>query len=301
MRALLIVLWGVGLIGVWARAGEARLVLPDSPRVAFVGNTLVERDQEQGYFETRLLAAFADRAVEFRNLGWSGDTVRGEARAGFGPPADGFNHLARHLAELKPNLIFLNYGLNEAFAGDGGLAGYEADLNRLLDVLTKDGARVVVFSIMQQEGVGAPLPDPAGQNRNIQTYNAALAKAAAARQGMTYVDLYDVPAEYAKANGGRHFTSNEIHPTPDGCRFFGEAVMGRLGLPVAAWTDRLERVRRLTVEKNRLYFHRWRPENETYIFGFRKKEQGQNAVEIPQFDPLVAEKEGEIASVLKEK
>jgi lysophospholipase L1-like esterase len=47
--------------------------------------------------------------------------------------------------------------------------------------------------------------------------------------------------------------------------------------------------------KNLLYFHRWRPQNETYLFGFRKYEQGQNAREIPLFDPLVAKKEDEIA------
>ena len=48
-------------------------------------------------------------------------------------------------------------------------------------------------------------------------------------------------------------------------------------------------------EKNRLYFYRWRPQNETYLFGFRKHEQGNNAREIPLFDPLVAAKEAEIA------
>ncbi len=47
--------------------------------------------------------------------------------------------------------------------------------------------------------------------------------------------------------------------------------------------------------KNELYFHRWRPQNETYLFGFRKHEQGNNAREIPLFDPLVAAKEAEIA------
>jgi hypothetical protein len=130
-------------------------------------------------------------------------------------------------------------------------------------------------------------------------YNEALGKAAAAR-GMTFVDLFDVPAEYANANGGRHFTSNGIHPTPDGHRFVAEVIARKLGLPGQGWDERMEKVRKITVEKNRLYFHRWRPENETYIFGFRKKEQGRNAVEIPQFDPLVAEKEAEIASVLKQ-
>ena len=49
--------------------------------------------------------------------------------------------------------------------------------------------------------------------------------------------------------------------------------------------------------KNELYFHRWRPQNETYLLLFRKHEQGNNAVEIPMFDPLVADVESEIAEL----
>ncbi|HVJ81452.1 MAG TPA: GDSL-type esterase/lipase family protein [Planctomycetia bacterium] len=48
-----------------------------------------------------------------------------------------------------------------------------------------------------------------------------------------------------------------------------------------------EALRRRIVDKNTTFFHRYRPQNETYIFGFRKHEQGNNAVEIPQFDPLI--------------
>jgi hypothetical protein len=59
--------------------------------------------------------------------------------------------------------------------------------------------------------------------------------------------------------------------------------------------DQAEKLRRTIVAKNQLYFHRWRPQNVTYLFGFRKDEQGKNAREVPQFDPLVAAKETEIA------
>jgi lysophospholipase L1-like esterase len=59
--------------------------------------------------------------------------------------------------------------------------------------------------------------------------------------------------------------------------------------------EQVERLREAVNRKNRLFFHRWRPQNITYLFGFRKHEQGNNAVEIPQFDPLVAEQEREIA------
>jgi len=63
--------------------------------------------------------------------------------------------------------------------------------------------------------------------------------------------------------------------------------------------DQIERVRSLINKKNELYFHRWRPQNETYLFGFRKHEQGNNATEIPQFDPLIAELESEINQLKK--
>ena len=50
-------------------------------------------------------------------------------------------------------------------------------------------------------------------------------------------------------------------------------------------------MRQAIIRKNELYFHRWRPQNVTYLFGFRKHEQGQNAKEIVQFDPLIAAEE----------
>ena len=48
-----------------------------------------------------------------------------------------------------------------------------------------------------------------------------------------------------------------------------------------------EQLRKVVVAKNAQYFNFWRPENDTYIFGYRKHEQGQNGVEIPRFIPFV--------------
>jgi len=56
-----------------------------------------------------------------------------------------------------------------------------------------------------------------------------------------------------------------------------------------------EQFRKLVIAKNAEYFNFWRPENDTYIFGYRKHEQGQNGVEVPRFVPLVEQKDAEIA------
>lgn len=60
-----------------------------------------------------------------------------------------------------------------------------------------------------------------------------------------------------------------------------------------------EVLRQLLQKKNELYFHRWRPQNITYLFGFRKHEQGNNAADIAKFDPFILELEKQIHELQK--
>ena len=60
-----------------------------------------------------------------------------------------------------------------------------------------------------------------------------------------------------------------------------------------------EAMRQAIIKKDANFFYRWRPANETYIFGFRKGEQGRNAVEMPRFDPIIAGLEKQIAELKK--
>lgn len=349
--------------------------LSDGDRVAFIGNTFVERDLQHGALETLLTSRFKDRSIAFRNLGWSGDTVWGDARAGFGRAQDGFNHLTRHVADLKPATIFLAYGMNESFEGEKGLARFLEGLGRMLDMLEASRARIVVLSPIRHEDLGPPLPDPAEHNRSLRLYVDALAKASGKR-GHAFVDLYELLGVGTKEEP---FTDNGIHLNALGYRRAALAVEKALGLPPRSWQveidslgqaktagTRLEEVKASTTSirftaldetlpvgeerilkvtslngglytlridgreivsgtesqwmaglpitkgpahdqaaklretiaaKNFQYFNRWRPQNETYIFGFRKKEQGHLAPEIPQFDPIVAGKEAEIAKL----
>ncbi|MEZ6124874.1 MAG: GDSL-type esterase/lipase family protein [Planctomycetaceae bacterium] len=73
-----------------------------------------------------------------------------------------------------------------------------------------------------------------------------------------------------------------------------QATIGSETLFSTTGNPAMDQVRALIVRKNELYFHRWRPQNITYLFGFRKHEQGNNAGEIAQFDPLIDELEQQI-------
>jgi lysophospholipase L1-like esterase len=363
--------------------------LKDGDRVVLLGNTLIEREQRYGYWEAALTSRYPGRNVVFRNLGWSGDTVFGHARAGFGSTADGFRHLKEHVLSLKPTVILIGYGTNESFEGEAGLPRFREGLRTLLDALAPAKARVVLLSPLRHEDLGRPLPDPAQQNKNIALYRDVL-RQVAEKHGYPFVDLYELLADGAKASPPAPLTDNGMHLTAFGYWRAAAALERGLGLPPPRWSididaqgqasavqgakvadvrtgplrfrvtddslppppappnspagaslpgaERVLRVRGLApgkytlaidgqevaeadaaewaagvklrrgpefrqaeqlrtaiIDKNRLYFHRWRPQNETYLFGFRKHEQGKNAREIPQFDPLVAKAEEEIA------
>ncbi len=362
MRRLVYFLAALSGVGV---ASPARAAEPppfawkDGDRVVLIGDALIEREQEQGMVETVITLAHLDKTITFRNLGWSGDTVFGTARARFGTEADGFKHLVEHVLALKPTVLVVGYGMTDSFAGEAGLPRFKSGLNHLLDVLGETRARVLLLSPIAHEDLGRPLPDPTRHNEVLRLYSAAIREIAAERDA-TFVDLFKPFLEFMTnrpgPEGGRPLTDDGIHLNRLGYATTAALIgTGRPGDVLSTQTltrrvseeiallarqnpvlgfDKLvqegryrlmidgrkaaecefsdclgvllkftsqpqekwaEQVRQVIIAKNRLYFYRWRPQNETYLFGFRKHEQGNNAREIPLFDPLVEAKEKEIA------
>ncbi len=171
--------------------------------------------------------------ISFRNLGWSGDNVWGEARAGFGTVADGFAQLKGHLAAVNPTIILLNYGANESFAGKAGLAPFQAGLDVLLAALDETKARIVFISPLYHVDLGRPLPDPKEHNRNLKLYSDAIA-AVAARRGEPFVNLYELLGTKFPAARGP-LTDNGIHLTTYGYWLAAPVIEQALGLNPRRW------------------------------------------------------------------
>ena len=74
--------------------------------LVMVGPTLIERMSEHGYFENALLNAYPDYNLKVRNLGWSGDDVRGKSR-GYDKPRDGYANLIKQIKEANPTVLLL--------------------------------------------------------------------------------------------------------------------------------------------------------------------------------------------------
>ena len=377
-------------------AAEAEFQLRSGDRVTLLGDGFIERLQQSGYLETVLTSRLPQLNVTFRNLGWSGDNVWGEARAVFGAQPQGFERLLSDLKLTDPTVIVIAYGTNEAYGGEARLPAFEQGLVQLLDKLAATQARLVLLSPLERENVGPPLPDPAAYNAQVKQYGAAIQRIAQQR-GLPYIELNPLAErddQYRPATAAQRLTEDSLTLTEYGNWLAANRIASALGIeaqspeiaidvtagtakangaaitnyagksdaaafelkaaqlpypavpdhaplgaamPVAAerlsieglapgvyrllidgqeaargdsaaWAKgqsiergeqhlQIERLRAAINTKNELFFNRHRPQNETYLFLFRKHEQGNNAVEIPQFDPLIEIKEHEIAEL----
>lgn len=261
--------------------------LRDGDRVVLIGATFLERDGQFGYLETALTTSWPDRSIVVRNLGWSGDTVWAESRGIFDPAQVGYQRLITLVQELKPTVIVLGYGLNESYAGAAAIPAFVAQYEKLCNDLAVTKARLAFLTPTRLERPAPPLPDASRHNPILETYVEAV-RAMASRRQAPVIDLFALPA------APQNLTENGMHFGPAGYAAVARAMRAQQKLPSPLGAEREDAIRRLVVEKNMLFFHRWRPQNITYLTGFRKHEQGNNAVEIAQFDPLVEEIERKI-------
>jgi hypothetical protein len=258
--------------------------LTANDRVVFLGNTFIEREGNYGAIETAMTLANRELiGITYRNLGWSGDTVQGEARSYFGKPPEGYKNLFNLLNELKPTVIYVAYGNNEAFAGASGHAAFTAQTERLFTDLKKLTTRVIVLSPLDHEGESAT-----AYNAQLAEYRKLLQDQATKHQ-FTWATI---------TKPSNKLTYNGLHYDESGYQQLVDAT--GISATKINWADpAIVKLRQTIQAKNELFFHRWRPANQTYLFGFRKHEQGQNAKEIAQFDPLIADQEQAIAELVK--
>ena len=275
-----------------SRPADGSWSLHDGDRVVFLGDTFVEREGDRGFIETALVASHPEASLTFRNLGWSGDTVWAESRGVFDQPAKGYERMLALVREMKPTIVFVAYGRNESYQGEAGLARFRTQLEKLCDDLRTADVRLVLVTPHRFETA-----DATARNAALAVYSQAIRDVAAARQA-GLVDLFtQLPTT---ATPGDKLTENGVHLSNAGYAEAARVFVAAAGhASLADVAARSETISNQVVAKNRLFFHRWRPANETYIFLFRKHEQGNNAVEIPQFDPLVEAAEQQVRSLVK--
>lgn len=356
-------------------------------RVVLLGNSLIQNDLEYGYIEYALATRWPERDVTFRNLGWTGDTVHGDARSYYTTPPESYELLIKQLKEAQPTVVFVGYGANEAYEGKEGVPKFRNGLNKLLDEIEKMGARAILLSAIPQMS-GVTPEELSERNKNLELYSSVISQIAS-RRDIRYINLYD---PFQKLKNENQLTDNGIHLNEKGYYYLASVIEDGLGLPPRKWKieiDLSEQVinvtgpatvseshfskgnvkfivdnailplpppesetvpevhkvfsisgldegyytlsidaddvasasaerwatgveitqgvlfrqagvlRDIIINKNQLFFHKYRPTNRTYLIGFRSHEQGQNTKELEQLNLFISRLEDQIFQLRK--
>ncbi len=264
----------------------APLELKQGDHVCLIGNTLPERLQHDGWFETLIHSRFPRHQLVVRNLAFSADEVVIRQRSdGFGSPDD-------HLKSHKADVILAFFGFNESFHDKDGLDSFKKDLDAFLKHTLSQNyngytpPRIVLISPIATEDLKNPdLPDGHAINDRLAAYTEAMAEVARTNK-VPFVDLYG-PTRDLFAKTDEPLTINGIHLSSDGNRALAP-VLDRVLFgprPTAIDWTRLEPLRRAVLDKNFHWFHRYRTTDGYSTYGGRadlKFVDGQTNREVVQ-------------------
>jgi len=247
------------------------MTVNEGDKVVIIGNTLAERMQHDGFFETLLQSRFPGKRLTLRNLGWSADEI--DLR----PRSANFADHGHNLTDHKPDVVLAMFGLNESFAGPAGLDAFKsrfekfvADTRGQID----SAAQLVVFSPIPHENLNRPtLPDGQSTNANLRLYLDAMQEIAT-EANVRFVDLFS-PLHLAMQSADSPLTINGIHLNPRGNEVLAAVIdVSLFGPRPSQVVADLNALRTAVVEKNQQFFYDHRAVNGYYIYGGRKNPYG---------------------------
>ena len=249
-------------------AALAKFEFKKGDSVCLIGNSLPDRFNHDGWFEAVLQSELKGKEVRFRNLGFTGDTIKER------PRNQGFPSPETYLKICEADVIFAFFGYNESFKGEKGLESFMNDLSGMIDNYTKlkpngeSAPRIVLFSPIAHENLNSPnLPDGKANNVRLEEYSKAI-KAVADKKSVTFVDLFNPTKElYSKTKEA--LTINGVHLNALGNRHVAQVIAeGLLGKTVKVEDD-MEKLRRSVTYKNWFWFNRYRATDGNDVWGGR--------------------------------
>lgn len=274
----------LGFSSATAIAQATEPLLRAGDRLALVGGTFIERMQAYPWLETELQIRQPDWQLKVRNLGWSGDDTYAFARKVFDPnPENGFKRLQHDLDLANPTVVLIAYGFAEASNGAAAVEKFEPGLVRLVESMLQRERRVILMRPFALPGVRTP-----DYANGVRACSETVDRVAA---------RFDVPAIDVSCE---QYLDDGLLPNEAGYRSIATQLARALvGGPeelkaATVASDAYRELGGLVLRKDELFFHRHRPQNETYLMLFRKHEQGNNMVELPEFDALVDQFESQI-------
>lgn len=209
--------------------------------IVFIGNSLAERMEHFGYFETLLHEQFPDKEITFRNMGFPGHTPAFRPEAGQPNPwafpgAEKFRpEINEHFGKghypmpdewltiIEADTIVAFFGFNESFDGRYGVENFKAELGAFVDhTLSRSYSGketppklVLVTPVAMEQLPQFHLPDAEERNELLSLYADAVTSVAK-EKGIPAIDLFSPTSKRFEEAADSGLTINGVHLSGEG-------------------------------------------------------------------------------------
>ncbi len=257
------------------KADEEIIDFERHERIALVGNSLAERMNLYGHFETQLHLSFADRELKFRNFGFPADAVEWQQRP------NNYTRIDDPLKVFAPDTFICFFGYNESFAGEEGIDQFKANylnyiekLEREFTTATDSAVRIILVSPVAFESTGNEFqPDGVRENENLARYTRAIREVAEVRK-LKFVDVFQPTLVAFSEKPAAQFTINGCHLNEVGDRLLASLLMenlfGKPSPPIKEGDPRYQQLREAVNDKSWVHLNDYRMLNGWYVYGGRR-------------------------------
>lgn len=293
--------------GFGAGPGAPQGFLRTNDVIALIGGEDVVAMQQNGYLELLLTAALPHHQLRFRSLAFEGDTVFEQHRQLNWPSWE------KQLERVGATVVMAQFGQAESLRGTNGLGRFVEAYSRLLQRLTNGGRRLVLMSPTPFESTPGAGPDLQVHNTTLEQYAHAAGSLATSPISRFVSLLHLRPGGSVRPVA---LTRDGLHLNEHGHWLLAQSFATSFALsapaPVSFYIPiegtiadpKGERLRQLILEKNRLWFDYWRPQNWAFLHGDRVEQASSRdhrdpkkrwfPEEMEKFLPLIEAEEREI-------
>lgn len=256
-------------------------------RIVFLGDSITYAggyiDDIEAYYDTR----FPGQHFEFINLGLSSETVSGLSEEGHAggkfPRPDLHERLGRVLEKMKPNLVFICYGMNDGIYqpfDESRMKAFTDGMKSVHEQIAAAGVKIIHITPSVFDPVAIPeklatnglvgFSRPfGGYNQVLDRYSEWLVSQRGA--GWNVVDLHEPMNQWLAAQRRRdpsfNYTKDGVHPDDEGHWVMAKQILLYLGASdlknvdssaaMVAVNPHGEEILRLVRQKQRLLRDAW--------------------------------------------
>jgi lysophospholipase L1-like esterase len=250
-------------------------------KIALVGNSLAERMNLFGHFETYLHLMHPDRNLVVRNFARPADAVNNQQRS-----AD-YTAIDDPMKVFGADTYLCFFGFNESYAGADSVEDFKKQYHQYLDQIAKlyprsatsPAPRFVLISPIAFEPTDSRfLPSGSDENKRLAIYAAAVEQVAKEHK-LAFVDLFNPTLKLMSQEPGLQLTINGCHLNEAGDAVVGKLIAEQLFQTDASKLsldqrtsniDRFEKLRAAVNDKSWVHLQDYRMLNGWYVYGGRR-------------------------------